>query len=194
MRHGFGPGPFWMGDEPRSRARVKRGDVRAAVLALLAEEPRNGYQIIQAIAERSGGVWQPSPGSVYPALQQLRDEGLIQPEGPGREGFSLTEEGRSYMAEHADEVDAPWEVVAGRERGGAREMRSLIGQLGMAAMQVTHAGSEAQIAEAQRVLKNTRRSLYRILASDDDTDEANPGDTAGDAGTNDAGAGEADRD
>jgi DNA-binding PadR family transcriptional regulator len=170
-----------MGDEPRRRARVKRGDVRAAVLALLAEEPRNGYQIIQEIAARSGGVWQPSPGSVYPALQQLKDEGLIHPEG---EGFSLTDEGRTYMTEHADEVDAPWEVVAGREHGGMREMRPLVGQVAMAAMQVVHAGSESQIAEAQRVLKDTRRSLYRILAADDEADDEQAGqaDAASEAG------------
>ncbi|HEY3952646.1 MAG TPA: PadR family transcriptional regulator [Streptosporangiaceae bacterium] len=183
VRHAFGPGPFWMGDEPRRRARVKRGDVRAAVLALLAEEPRNGYQIIQEIAARSGGVWQPSPGSVYPALQQLKDEGLIHPED---EGFSLTDEGRTYMIEHADEVDAPWEVVAGREHGGMREMRPLVGQVAMAAMQVVHAGSESQIAEAQRVLKDTRRSLYRILAADDDAgadeEQAGPADAAGEVG------------
>ena len=172
MRHGPGPARFWMADEPRRRSRVKRGDVRAAALALLAEEPRNGYQIIQEIAARSGGVWQPSPGSVYPALQQLEDEGLIRAEGAesGRKAFSLTDEGRAYMAEHADEVTAPWEIVAGRERGGSLEMRSLIGQLAMAAMQVTHAGSDAQVAEAQRILKDTRRSLYRILAADDEND------------------------
>jgi DNA-binding PadR family transcriptional regulator len=170
-RHG--PGRLWLGDEPRRRPRVKRGDVRAAALALLAEEPRNGYQIIQEIAARSGGVWQPSPGSVYPALQQLEDEGLIRAEGgdSGRKAFTLTEEGRTYMTEHSDEVNAPWEVVAGREQGGMREMRSLVGQLGMAAMQVTHAGSDAQIAEAQRILKDTRRSLYRILAADDENDD-----------------------
>jgi DNA-binding PadR family transcriptional regulator len=181
----FGPGPgrgkrFWMGEEPRRRPRVRRGDVRAAALALLAEEPRNGYQIIQEIASRSGGVWQPSPGSVYPALQQLEDESLISAvtmEG-GRSGFALTDEGRSYIAEHADEVNAPWEVVAGREHGSVREMRGLIGQLAMAAMQVTQAGSDAQIAEAQDILKNTRRSLYRILAADDDTGEAGQGEPA----------------
>jgi DNA-binding PadR family transcriptional regulator len=178
----FGPGPgwgkrFWAGEEPRRRPRVRRGDVRAAALALLAEEPRNGYQIIQEIASRSGGVWQPSPGSVYPALQQLEDEGLISAatmEG-GRSGFALTDEGRSYMAEHVDEVNAPWEVVAGREHGSVREMRGLIGQLAMAAMQVTQAGSDAQIAEAQGILKNARRSIYRILAADEDTGEAGQG-------------------
>jgi len=176
MRHGpgFGGPRFWMGDEPPRRPRVRRGDVRAAALALLAEEPRNGYQIIQEIAARSGGVWQPSPGSVYPALQQLEDEGLIRAESMegGRKGFTVTDEGRSYMTEHADEVNAPWEIVAGREHGSIREMRSLIGQVAMAAMQVTNAGSEAQAAQAQRILKDTRRSLYRILAADEEPEEA----------------------
>ena len=84
----------WPGEEKLRRARVQRGDVRAAALALLAEEPRNGYQVIQEIAERSGGVWQPSPGSVYPALQQLEDEGLIGAETAdnGRKAFALTDE------------------------------------------------------------------------------------------------------
>src|SRR5215469_14423282 len=181
---GFGPMGFgpWPGEPKFHRSRrVKRGDVRAAALSLLAEEPRNGYQIIQEIAARSGGVWQPSPGSVYPALQQLEDEGLISAttmEG-GRSGFALTDEGRSYIAEHADEVNAPWEVVAGREHGSVREMRGLIGQLAMAAMQVTQAGSDAQIAEAQGILKNARRSIYRILAADDDAGEAGQGEPGG---------------
>jgi DNA-binding PadR family transcriptional regulator len=177
MRHGPGGKHFWLGEEPRRRPRVRRGDVRAAALALLAEEPRNGYQIIQEIAARSGGVWQPSPGSVYPALQQLEDEGLIRADGSesGRKGFTLTDAGREYVSAHADEVAAPWEVVAGRERGGMREMRALIGQLAMAAMQVTNAGSDTQVAEAQRILKDTRRSLYRILAADEEAGQADPG-------------------
>jgi DNA-binding PadR family transcriptional regulator len=184
MRHGPG---WWMRDEPRRRPRVRRGDVRAAALALLAEEPRNGYQIIQEIATRSGEVWQPSPGSVYPALQQLEDEGLIRAENMegGRKGFALTEEGRSYMTEHADEVNAPWEVVAGREHGSVREMRALIAQLAMAAMQVTQAGSDAQVAEAQGILKDTRRRLYRILAADEDTGEAGQGEPGHGAGQRD---------
>jgi DNA-binding PadR family transcriptional regulator len=163
---------------------VKRGDVRAAALALLAEEPRNGYQIIQEIGDRSGGVWRASPGSVYPALQQLEDEGLIRAEemDSGRKGFVLTDAGRAYVETHADEVSAPWEAVAGRERGPLREMRSLVGQLAMAAMQVTNAGSDAQITEAQRILTETRRSLYRILAADDE-----PGDKPDSQGSGDGG-------
>jgi DNA-binding PadR family transcriptional regulator len=182
-----GPGPSWtrewMGEEPRRRARVQRGDVRAAALALLAEEPRNGYQIIQEIAERSGGAWQPSPGSVYPALQQLEDEGLIQADtaDSGRKAFALTDEGRSYVESHASELTAPWDAVAGRERGGMREMRALISQLAMAAMQVTSAGTDAQVAEAQKILSDTRRNLYRILAAEDAPQTGEDGTDAGPA-------------
>src|ERR1700685_153986 len=95
--------------------RAERGGVRAAALALLAEEPMNGYQIIQAIGERSDGVWRPSPGSVYPALQQLEDAGLIRAEtgDGGRRAYHLTDEGRGYVEEHPDEVQAPWDAVAG---------------------------------------------------------------------------------
>jgi DNA-binding PadR family transcriptional regulator len=183
-RPGFpgGPGPFhfggppWMGD-PRMGGgrgmrgpRARRGDVRAAALALLAEEPMNGYQIIQAIGERSDGVWRPSPGSVYPALQQLEDEGLIRAEAGdgGRRAYRLTDEGRSYVEAHPDEVRAPWELVAGSVGDTALEMRSLIGQVGMAAFQVVTAGTEGQVAQARTVLTDARKALYRLLAADDD--------------------------
>jgi DNA-binding PadR family transcriptional regulator len=167
---GFGP---WFG-EPGRRGmrgpRAKRGDVRAAALALLAEEPMNGYQIIQAIGERSDGVWRPSPGSVYPALQQLEDEGLIRAEAGdgGRRAYQLTDEGRSYVEAHPDEVRAPWDVVAGSVGDTALEMRSLIGQVGMAAFQVVSAGTEGQVAQARTVLTDARKALYRLLAADDD--------------------------
>ncbi|HWG15964.1 MAG TPA: PadR family transcriptional regulator, partial [Streptosporangiaceae bacterium] len=110
---GFG-GPLGGGRLARG-PRVRRGDVRAAALSLLAEGPRNGYQIIQEISERTDGVWRPSPGSVYPALQQLEDEGLIQPETgeSGRKAFALTEEGRAYTESHADELAASWDAVTG---------------------------------------------------------------------------------
>ena len=163
----FGP---WFGG-PRMRGpRVKRGDVRAAALALLADGPRNGYQIIQEISERSGGLWKPSPGSVYPALQQLEDEGLIAAttgEG-GRRAFELTEEGRGYVAAHPDEVQAPWDVVAKSVGGDAIEMRRLFGTVAMAAGQVVRVGNNAQVAQAQQILTDARRKLYQILAADDD--------------------------
>jgi DNA-binding PadR family transcriptional regulator len=168
---GFGPdfGPWFGG--PRMRGpRVKRGDVRAAALALLADGPRNGYQIIQDISERSGGLWKPSPGSVYPALQQLEDEGLIAAttgEG-GRRAFELTEEGRSYVAAHPDELTAPWDVVANSVGGDAIEMRRLFGTVAMAGMQVVRVGNTAQVAQAQQILTDARRKLYQILAAEDD--------------------------
>ncbi len=165
---GFGP---WFGEPRFGRGpRVKRGDVRAASLALLAEEPRNGYQIIQEIGERSGGVWQPSPGSVYPALQQLEDEGLIQAETPegGRRRFALTEDGRAYVAAHPEEVQAPWDVVARSVGSDAIELRRLFGEVAMAGIQVVRVGSEAQVAQAHQLLTETRRKLYRILAAEDD--------------------------
>ncbi len=168
-----GPGP-WFGDVKFMRGpRVKRGDVRAAALALLAEEPRNGYQIIQEIGERSGGVWRPSPGSVYPALQQLEDEGLIQAETPegGRRRYALTSEGQAYVAAHPDEVRAPWDVVARSVGDDAIEVRDLIGQLAMAAVQVVRVGDDTQVAQAHKILTDARRSLYRILAADEELAE-----------------------
>ncbi|HEY2505886.1 MAG TPA: PadR family transcriptional regulator [Streptosporangiaceae bacterium] len=150
--------------------RARRGDVRAAALALVAEEPRNGYQIIQEIGERSGGVWRPSPGAIYPALQQLEDEGLIRAESgeSGRRSYQLTDEGRAYVEAHPDELRAPWDVVAGSAGGVALEMRKLIGQVAMAAYQVISAGSDAQAAQARQLLVDTRKALYRILAADED--------------------------
>ena len=168
---GFGA---WPGEPKFHRARrVRRGDVRAAALSLLAEEPRNGYQIIQEIAERSGGVWQPSPGSVYPALAQLEDEGLIQAETPegGRRRYALTTEGREYVTAHADEVRAPWDDVASSVGTDAIELRKLFGAVAMAGMQVVQVGTPAQVAQAQQILTDARRKLYAILAADDDAAE-----------------------
>jgi DNA-binding PadR family transcriptional regulator len=185
-RPGFPPGPPgpasgpWFaepGRRGRRGSRARRGDVRAAALALLAEEPMNGYQIIQAISERSDGVWRASPGSVYPALQQLEDEGLIRAEAGegGRRAYQLTDEGQSYVEAHPDEVRAPWDVVAGAVGDAAIEMRKLIGQVAMAAYQVVSAGTDAQVAQARQVLTDTRRALYRLLAADDDDSPAGSG-------------------
>src|SRR3954469_9132472 len=164
---GFG-GPFGPGFGRGPRAR--RGDVRAALLVLLGEEPRNGYGLMQETERRSGGAWRPSPGSVYPALQQLEDEGLVRAvESGGRKEFELTDEGRAYVTDNADELGTPWEAVAGGNEHVA-ELRTLVFGVGAAVMQVVQAGTEAQIAEASRVLEETRRQLYRILAGDEPSD------------------------
>src|SRR6266568_4600007 len=165
----FGPGSRGYG---RRGGRAKRGDVRAAALALLASEPLNGYQIIQQISERSGGLWRPSPGSVYPALAQLEDENLITLQaGAGeRRAYALTEAGRTYVSEHAGELRAPWSAMSGDAASAAADMRSLVRQVHVAAFQVLSAGTETQLAQARKVLAQTRRSLYRILAEDEETD------------------------
>jgi len=161
----FGP---WGRDRRRGGGRAKRGDVRAAALALLAEEPMNGYQIIQQISERSGGLWQPSPGSVYPALAQLEDENLIalQDAAGSRRAYGLTDEGRAHVAAHADELDAPWSKMAGAA-STAHDMRRLVQQVHLAAFQVISAGTDDQVNQARKVLAQARRALYRILAEDE---------------------------
>src|ERR1700749_121530 len=110
-------GPFGAGRFGGRGPRVRRGDVRAAILDLLAEgQPWNGYQIIQEIGARTQGVWRPSAGSVYPALQQLEDEALIRAEAAGedrRRMYTVTEEGQGHVTEHADQLKAPWDAVTG---------------------------------------------------------------------------------
>jgi DNA-binding PadR family transcriptional regulator len=173
--HGFGRhfdprelfGVRGFGPPGRGGRRARRGDVRAAALLLLEEQPRNGYQLMQEIEDRSGGMWRPSPGSVYPALAQLEDEGLVRSdEGAGRRAFELTDEGRKYVEEHREALGVPWEDAGGEVPQGILELRSLMMQLGMASMQVAQAGDEAQTAEARKVLEEARRALYRILAGD----------------------------
>ena len=158
--------------------RVRKGDVRAAILDLLAEGGQwNGYQLIQEIAGRTSGVWRPSAGSVYPALQQLEDEGLIAPLGEGRRRmFELTDAGRAYAQEHVDELTASWDAAAGMTDEGAIEFQDLIRQVMMAVMEVRRAGSADQLAQARSVLAQARRSLYLILAED-----ATPGSAGEDA-------------
>ena len=176
MRGGpFGP-PRFGGRGPR----VRRGDVRAAILDLLAEgEPWNGYQIIQEIGGRTQGVWRPSAGSVYPALQQLEDEALIKAEAAGedrRRMYTLTEEGQAYVTEHADELKASWDAVTGSVNDTEVQLRHTIHQVMVAVSQVAQAGSAAQVQQAGKILADTRRALYRILAADDpDAEEDSQG-------------------
>jgi len=164
---GFGGPPFGLHFGGR-RGRKRRGDVRAALLLLLIEEPRNGYQLMQIIEERSGGRWRPSPGSVYPALAQLEDEGYVRSvERDGSRLFEITGSGRTHLEQrHSDR--APWELDDDDDpRAEALgDLRSLIGQLHVATMQVGQAASEPQLQRAAEVLTEARRALYRILAED----------------------------
>jgi DNA-binding PadR family transcriptional regulator len=162
-------GPWGPGFGGRGGPRARRGDVRAALLVLLAEEPRNGYGLMQEIERRSEGVWRPSPGSVYPALQQLEDEGLVRAEErDGSRVFTLTDAGRGHV--ESNDLGAPWEAVRDEQGEDIRDIRGLIAQVAAAAWQVGQAGTEAQIAEARRLLAETRRALYRVLAEDGEED------------------------
>lgn len=152
--------------EQRFSPRVARGDVRAAVLAVLAEQPMHGYQIIHEIEERSGGAWKPSPGSVYPTLQLLADEGLVvAEESGGKKTYSLTDAGRAE-AEAGEDRTAPWEAFGTQEAGRATALPKAGAKLAQAAAQVARGGTPEQVAQAVDVLDEARRRLYSILAQD----------------------------
>ena len=179
--HGRGPGSGWPGggslweglDQLKTMfeknvgvsTRMGRGDVRAAVLALLGEQPMHGYQIIHEIEERSGGSWKPSAGSVYPTLQMLADEGLISAEeSGGKKTYSLTDAGRAE-AEGSTGKSAPWESTGlGGPRTSALPKAGI--DLAQAAAQVGRSGTPEQVKQAVEVLDEARRKLYSILAQD----------------------------
>ncbi|WP_294180874.1 PadR family transcriptional regulator [uncultured Schumannella sp.] len=170
---GFGPESFDFPFGPRGRrggpgGRARRGDVRAAILGLLAEEAGSGYSLIKRIQERSEGAWRPSPGSIYPTLQQLVDEELIASTGGGGRAseFALTDEGRAYVDEHADEIAAAWNVGADRAdaRAELREYRDAAGRLMRALWQFPHEATAEQRTRAIAEMEALRKSLYGILA------------------------------
>src|SRR5262245_4906118 len=166
---GGGFGPFLGGPSGFPRGpRARRGDVRAAALLLLAEGPLNGYEIMQEIEKRSDGVWRPSPGSVYPALAQLEDEGMVRTEEFGdRRSYVLTEAGRAQVDERRGELGAPWEQMAGAVDDDVAALFSEMRRVGMAVGQIAHLGSAQQVAKARRVLAAARRALYSALAADE---------------------------
>jgi DNA-binding PadR family transcriptional regulator len=138
--------------------------VRAAILLVLADEPAHGYQIMQRLEERSGGAWRPSPGSVYPTLQLLEDQGLIRgEEAEGRRVFSLTEAGTAEAIAIRERVgDAPWETTGPEDPRMA--LRQAVHALGGAARQVALAGSADDAQKALEILREARRSIYALLA------------------------------
>ncbi|MFS0866601.1 PadR family transcriptional regulator [Microbacterium sp. 179-B 1A2 NHS] len=146
-----------------SGSRMSRGDVRAAVLTLLAERPMHGYQIIQEISERSGGSWKPSAGSVYPTLQLLADEGLLTAEeAGGRKTYALTEAGR-IEADAASGKSAPWESTSKESHRGTALPKAGV-ELAQAAAQVARTGTPEQVQQAVDVIDDARRRLYALLA------------------------------
>ncbi len=184
-RRAGGPPP-WLGElfnlatgpqaPPQRGPKVRRGDVRTAIIDVLhrartAEEPINGYQVIQEIAELSNGEWRPSPGSVYPTIQQLQDEGLVESDDErGRRTIRLTDQGVAWAEGNTDELASVWapfartEPVRGDQPSGQADIKSEIGQVVSAVWQLATQGSEQQKKAALEALVDTRRRLYGILA------------------------------
>jgi DNA-binding PadR family transcriptional regulator len=153
------------GGRGRGRGRVQRGDVRTAILLVLADEAMHGYQIMQAISDRTGGAWRASPGAVYPTIAQLEDEGLVTTrEEGGRRSVTLTSEGRTYVEERSARLGDPFAEFADRPTGP--DLREPLHELQAAARQILSSGSAAQVEAASQVLARARRSLYLILAGE----------------------------
>src|SRR6478735_2778860 len=164
---GFGPGGPRGGRRggPRGGGRGRRGDVRAAILKLLTDRPMHGYEMIQEINERSQQMWKPSPGSVYPTLQLLVDEGLLvaTEAGGSKKLFELTEEGRAA----AEKIEtAPWDAITESADPGAVNLHSAIGQLMGAVAQSAHAASADQQQRVVDIVNNARREIYHVLGED----------------------------
>ena len=168
MRFKFGHGPHGHGFGPHGHgpwSRARRGNVRAAILSVLSEEPMHGYQIMQKLEERSGGMWRPSPGSVYPTLQLLEDQGFIKGEEvEGRRVFSLTEAGKAEAEASKQAHGAPWESPEHGDEGPRFKLRKAVFQIASAAKQVGTTGSSEQAEKALEILADARKRIYELLA------------------------------
>ena len=144
---------------------ARRGDVQPAVIALLKEQDMHGYQIIQELTERSGGAWNPSPGSIYPTLQALEDQGMVVSEKVGgKRIFSLTETGREYAESLPDQ--APWDDMAGGS-DPTKRLREVVQGLMAATWQVARTGTPSQIEKTADILSEARKRIYQQLAGDE---------------------------
>ena len=171
MREGRGRGPRHMHEHfgdlgphaMRRDGRRRRGDIRTAVLSVLTEGPGHGYDIMQRIEEKSSGAWRPSPGSVYPSLQLLEDEGLVRAvDRDGKRIYEITDSGRTEAERRVEDAGGtPW-TEAGRGAGAGR-LFGAMKQVAMAARQVTRAGTPAQVEQAADIMEDARRRLYQLL-------------------------------
>lgn len=152
------------GPRGHGRQRARRGAVRSTVLRLLSERPMHGYELINEFEERTGGRWKPSPGSIYPTLSLLEDEGLVRStEAHGRKQFELTDEGRTWLEEHHGDEDAPpWERAG---LGGRGDLRRLGGEIFGQLRQLGRFGTTAQLEQAREILTRTKTELYAVLAT-----------------------------
>ncbi len=144
-----------------SGGRARKGDVRGLLLAALLQESAHGYELMRRLEEQAGGRWRPSPGSVYPLLQMLEDEGLVRGhDEEGRRVYELTAEGRA-QADEGRLRDLAAEPAA---PSGHLELRAEVQRLHSAARQVGTAGSADQVEQAVAIVRGARQSLYRLLA------------------------------
>lgn len=150
----------------RGGPRARRGDVKAAVLALLAERPMHGYEMIREIEERTDGAWTPSAGSIYPTLQMLEEAELIRgEESDGKRRFTLTEAGVAEQ-EAKQGVETPWDAVRAGAAPESMHLRESVGKLHHAIGQVFHAADDGQQKRVRELLDETRRKIYAILAEE----------------------------
>jgi DNA-binding PadR family transcriptional regulator len=188
---GFGPGfagPGFGGPgfRARGRGRRRRGDIRTAVLQLLLAGPKHGYQLIQEISERSNGTWTPSPGSMYPTIAQLEDEGLVTVTmEDGRKTIALTDAGRA--AAEAYQGPEPWQAATRGQRDVGKLWMS-VGSFMAAVKQVGKTGQPDQIERARVLVDKARRELYLMLAEDSPEAPAGEAPTADSPAANDDGA------
>lgn len=175
----FRPGRPWGGppdEDGGGRQRQRRGDIKYALLELLAEQPRHGYDLIKELEQRYGGFYRPSPGSVYPTLQMLEDEGhLTSEQVDGKRVYTITDSGRKALEEHQQRAGPE-----GHGRHGFRGPRHApelheLRQSGMALMaslmQVALHGTPEQVKAATKLLDTTRREVYALLARNDTAED-----------------------
>jgi DNA-binding PadR family transcriptional regulator len=175
--HGAHDG-HWTGG--RGRGRAQRGDVRAAVLMLLSEQPMHGYQLIRAIIERTAGAWRLSPDAVYPTITQLEDEGLVSVVAEaGRKLVTLADAGREFLTANQAALGDPFTTV---QTGPNSDLRGAIELLHAAARAADQSGTTEQITAAREILDRARRQLYRMLADNVSTSPTAPTEAAGQTG------------
>ena len=158
------PGQGWGG----GRRRMRRGDIRRAILSALKDGPGHGYEVMRRLETRSGGIWRPSPGSVYPTLQMLEDEGLVRSRTQdGTRVYELTDAGTAEAATSDADLSgrAPWERGDGAD-GRIRTLYEAVAQEQMAIRQVASAGNPAQIDQGIEIVQRAKRELYQLLAGD----------------------------
>jgi DNA-binding PadR family transcriptional regulator len=171
-----------------SRGRAQRGDVRVAILILLAEQPMHGYQLMQAMADRTQGAWRPSAGAIYPTLAALKDAGLVSVQAAdGRKLASLTDKGEVYVRDNRDSFADPFEPLIA-ESGGEHDLRGPLDEIRATTRLLARTGTDQQIQQAREILMDGLHSLNSILAKISPTSAAPPAAFGGSDSSGSAGA------